>query len=179
MKDWWNSLETKTKVIVGVIGVFVVVGAIGAALGVKPAENTTTSTMTTTTPAPESNTEADGSLKIAANGVSREDYATKCQDEITVKNVLSKDITLISILSYNERMNDVGYRDKGGNQILMVQWNGKNKKTDELVTFTCYIGGADKDSLTVEYATINTSYLLGIEKFEAYNKDGDRIDWDK
>ena len=180
MKDWWNNLKKPVKIIIIAVVAFFAIGIIGAAAGVNPDENTNDATKTETATQEqkqEAQTNADGSIEVTKNGVAKGDFATKCQEDyITLKNLIPKTrkISLINTLDYNEKLWGIGTYNSDGDELYMIQWNGKDKDLDQKVTFTCYASAKDKDNIKIYQVWMGEQILDGI--LEEYNEKGEKIE---
>lgn len=173
MKKWWSKLNKTTKVLIIIFIAFVLIGCAGGAS--KPEEEVKKEDAISEEEVKKEKVAEDGSLNYNDNEVSREDLASYCQENyLILKNLVSDNISLIDIWNYNEKMWDVGYYTKDGDQILMVQWNGKNKKTDDRIPFSCYVSAKSKDDIIVHQVVMNGTVLDG--SLVVYDKDGKLID---
>lgn len=173
MKEWWSKKTKARKIIIIIAGVLIV-GAICSAAGVKPKEIEPVKTTTESPKREQKNT--DGSLNYSDSGVDKEDFATYCQENyITLKKLIpsDRDIALVKILDYNEKLWELGDYTKDGDPLYMIQWNGEDRKTDEKVPFTCFVSAKDKDHIVVHEITMELETIYG--KLEYYDKNGELV----
>ena len=173
----WKALTKKQKII-GIVGIVVIVGTIGAITGVGKSDSNRTESHTnlqTTQEKKEKQKNDDGSYNYTDTNIDREDMATYCQENyFTLKKLTPSNTLLVSITNYNEKMWDLGSYDSDHNKIWLVQWNGKNKQTDKLVSFSCYMTAKDKDNIKVYQVWIDSAVADGI--LEQYYADGTKIE---
>ena len=85
---------------------------------------------------------------------------------------------VINTLDYNLQFNEYAY-DEDGSQIVLVQWNGKDKITDEAVRFSCYISGKDSASIKVLLLSASGVDLYGDRQAmlsSLYYSDGSKME---
>ena len=62
----------------------------------------------------------------------------------------------------NEKLWGIGTYNSDGDELYMIQWNGKDKDLDQKVTFACYASAKDKDNIKIYQVWMGEQILDGI-----------------
>ena len=96
-----------------------------------------------------------------------------CQDAgLLNKYIDSSKISTIYASNYNKKYTDSFSYDKSGNPIWFIQWNGKNKSSNEAARFSCWISGSSDDNITLHWLSLDGVDLYGQAGFEQYDENG-------
>lgn len=114
--------------------------------------------------------------KAADEGMTQQLAEEVCQDEAIIKTASLSDKITVVTLSYNPYYSDNQGYDVDGNKIVSLTWSGKNKTTDKEVSFTCIVGGKNKDDAKIYYLAMGGVTLLGSLDYDSYRQDGTKIE---
>lgn len=125
--------------------------------------------------------------KAGGYTLTEEEVANYCQDPNLIAkylNLQKVDIIASPFKADQPNLHYVteafGY-DKDGNTLVYYTWKGWDKTAEEAITFSCYVSGPNKDSITLhnlrasEYYSNEDVYLYGSEKFDHYDENGELI----
>lgn len=140
----WNEMDRAEKTM-GLIGLAVIIFIIMIIISgiVSSTKKTNTSkpkqTNTEHKEAPKPVPQKKEQPKPAPKAISQSDAEDVCQDANFLQKYVSLKDTSIVTLSYNPYFTDMG------DGIKSLQWNGKNKNTDNSILFICDVAkGGDK-----------------------------------
>ncbi|MBS7346208.1 MAG: hypothetical protein KIG14_00655 [Candidatus Sacchiramonaceae bacterium] len=108
-------------------------------------------------------------------------YAAKaCQETIINNNLINRaglnknNIELLEPWDANNQLYDQGGYDDKGNNILLFQWNGKNKMNDNRIRFSCWFSRDDtNNSNHFYYIAAGNVDLAGRLDFDQYDAMGE------
>lgn len=162
-----NQLIKYTAIVIVVL-VLLVIGWISSLLSGDESNSKNQNTETS---------QAAESEEPKSTEITESDAEKFCQDAALIgKHLRLKETAIISILDYNKHFLDDGATfAKDGTPIKMLKWNGKDKTTDELIGFNCWISGTP-DKITLHSLSANGKELEGSLNFESYNKDGELLE---
>lgn len=140
-----KSVAKWTLIVVGAFFVLVII--IGIATSKSDTKKSDTNTQK-----PAETTKSDTISQSAA-----ENY---CEDAGLLGKYVDISNTSIVTLSYKPYYSDSGMKTSAGSPIYTLQWNGKDKSTDDSVLFVCEVSGTDK-SITLNSLAINGKAVYG------------------
>lgn len=109
--------------------------------------------------------------KLAGTNLSKNAVENACQD---AKYGVNDGYSVIDISNYGFNTYEFAY-DEEGNPLIIAEWNGKKKNTDEQVKFQCYVSGANNENIKVHYIRAGGNDIWKKESdlnYALYDKDG-------
>ena len=171
-KKWWFW----AIVVVALILIFALIG--GWKPEQQPASNEQNTSESNTTESTISESSESTTNEIGGHILTQDEAEEKCQDAGIIGNYLDlSKISIVSILNYNPQFvaEASGY-DQDKNSIALFRWNGKDKDTDEQITFICWVSGTDSDNITIHNLAMSEGDtrldLIGTQGFASYDKEG-------
>lgn len=156
VKKEYKDLSKKEKIIGWTVLAFIAIVVIAAVSGGS---------------AEKENSENVETNLIQGTNISKDAVENACTD---AKYGINDEYDPIDALNYEFNSYDYAY-DKDGNSIILSEWNGKKKDSDESVKFQCYVSGADDDSISVIYIRAGGKDIwksMNDLYYHSYDKDG-------
>lgn len=158
--EFFNA-HRKGCIIGGAIALFLILGCISAAVSpVEPTDTSKKEEPKTT----EKQKDQKEIMKTAA-----ENLCESAAISITSRMAGKYDIYT---LDANQTFTELGSYDKNGKPLYILNWNGKNKTLDMVISFSCVISGTNEEDATIQNLKLDSDTIYGDPNWMQYHQDG-------